>query len=139
MISHSVDKQPSLAMIAGLLSIQPCIPRALLSWHDQWCCVSLLHTRRRSVLSQLSEMKHCLKAIESAGVVMNSKQEQLMKPAKLLFKPSEEVCRKLNSVGCTFSRCRDTHACSSCGSDQSSRGQPNELAREAFPSPFQPY
>ena len=59
-------------------------------------------------------MKDRLKAIETAVLAITGKQEQAAKPVPPPVKPSGELCRKWNSVGCSYPRCRHSHICSSC-------------------------
>lgn len=59
-------------------------------------------------------MKDRLKAIETAVLALTGKQDQTAKPSLPAVRPSGEPCRKWNSVGCTFPRCRHSHVCSSC-------------------------
>ena len=59
-------------------------------------------------------MKDRLKAIETAVLALTGRQDQTIKPPLPATKPSGEPCRKWNSVGCTFPRCRHLHVCSSC-------------------------
>ena len=56
-----------------------------------------------------------LKAIETAVLALTGKPEQVSKPNQQAIKPSGEPCRKWNSVGCTYPRCRHSHLCSGCG------------------------
>ena len=59
-------------------------------------------------------MKDRLRAIETAVLAITGKQEQATKPVTFSVKPSGEPCRKWNSVGCSYPRCRHSHVCSTC-------------------------
>ena len=98
-------------------------------------------------------LKDRLKAIETAVLALSSKQEQGSKPTQQAIKPSGEPCRKWNSVGCTYPRCRHSHLCSSCGGNhpatkcsmrppyggQRTYNQTVPLNGKPFPPPNKPY
>lgn len=60
-------------------------------------------------------MKDRLKAIETAVLAMANKRDPVGRQVQPAVVPSGEPCRKWNTVGCTYPRCRHTHACSNCG------------------------
>ena len=60
-------------------------------------------------------MKDRLKAIKAAMLAMRNKQDQAPKASQQPIKLSGEPCRKWNSVGFTYPRCRHSHVCISCG------------------------
>ena len=55
-----------------------------------------------------------LKALETAVLAISNKQDASGKTTLALIKQSGKPCRKWNSVGCTFPRCRHSHVCSAC-------------------------
>jgi len=62
------------------------------------------------------EMKDRIKAIETAVLALTAKPATIPKPTNPPpVRPSGEPCRKWNSVGCTYPRCRHSHICSGCG------------------------
>ena len=82
-------------------------------------------------------LKERLKTIESAMVALVREERPGPSPTRQLLK--QETCRKWNSTGCSFPRCKYSHTCSSCGSDhpasrcsarpsQGSRGLPRPTA-----------
>ena len=108
-------------------------------------CLATSHTEQECAQAGDVDpgLKDRLKTIESAMVALvrewpgPSQAQQLQK---------QETCRKWNSTGCSFPRCKYSHTCSSCGSDhpasrcsarpsQGSRGLP----RPAAPARTGPY
>ena len=56
-------------------------------------------------------LKEKLKTIESAVVALVKEQSG---PLLARQPQKQDVCRKWNSLGCSFPRCRYSHSCSSC-------------------------
>ena len=115
-------------------------------------CFASTHTERECAQRRDPDpgMGDCLKAIETAVVAVTHKQEQTSLSVQPGPKPSGEPCRKWNSSGCTYPRCRHTHAGSSCGgshpatkcplhpshSNQGSRSQPYHPVGKHFLPPY---
>ena len=59
-------------------------------------------------------MKDRLKALETAVLAITNKQDASGKPNQTPIKPLGELCRKWNSVRCTFPQCHHLHVCSTC-------------------------
>ncbi len=62
-------------------------------------------------------MKDRLKAIESAMVALVKKEESPKVSITRHRMQGRQHCRKWNSSGCSFPRCKYSHRCSSCGGD----------------------
>ena len=60
------------------------------------------------------DMGDRLKIIESAVLALTGGQQGKQKSDPPAAKPSGEFCRKWNSGGCSYPRCRHSHSCSNC-------------------------
>ena len=81
-------------------------------------CLATSHTERECAQRGDPDpgMGDRLKAIESA-VLAITKREEPPKPATAAPQKITELCRKFNGTGCTFPRCKYSHACSTCKGD----------------------
>ncbi len=78
------------------------------------------------------EVRDRIKTLESAVVLAMVRKDDLATPKAATQqhpRPSGEPCRKWNSTGCTFPRCRHNHARSSYGGDHLPSGLPSKGPR----------
>jgi len=114
-------------------------------------CFATSHTERECAQrgDPDPEMRERLKAIETAVLAITAKPglPRPLPTSGAPAKPSGELCRKFNTVGCTFPRCRHNHTCSSCGAKHAAFECPNRQAQDSyrqagpkhFPTPNRPY
>lgn len=95
-------------------------------------CFASSHTEKECAQSGDPDpgMKERLKSIESAVLAMTRKDAPQRPPATSPPRPSGEPCRKWNSTGCSYPRCRHSHTCSTCGG-----GHPADRCAVRTPGP----
>jgi len=77
-------------------------------------CLATSHTEHECAQAGDVDLrlKERLKTIESAMVALVREERPGPSPGRQLKK--QETCRKWNSKGCSFPRCKYSHTCSSC-------------------------
>ena len=93
-------------------------------------CLTTSHTEKERTQGgdPDPEMRDRLKTLETVVLAIAKKgegHEQPSSPAK----PNPEPCRKYNSTGCTYPRCKYSHACSICmGNHPAARCSTREMS-----------
>ncbi len=80
-------------------------------------CLATTHTEQECAQAGEADpgLRDQLRTIEFAMVMLVGKEEQHRPPARPTQR--QEACRKWNSTGCSYLRCKFSHVCSGCGGD----------------------